>query len=1592
MKLTRKTEKEVRQVYTAYWDNYFRGKVRAFASLLDDQFRLIGTSESEIIHNKAEAMRWFKAQTKEIVGKGELKKRKITLSALDGLVLVSEQSDLYILSGGKWKFYSKLRITTFFRNTPKGWKLVQQHGSVPDTRPAAGETVSFEDLSKENLKLRDEVKRRTAELEIEAALERVRSRSMSMHKSEELASVASVLFHQLQELDIPALRRCLIGIVDESKGSLQSWYTSMHGDSSHKIITYPLSGPRFIESKIKGWRKQKPFTIKLTGAALKEFVGYAERHGFRRSKGERAPTSMIQHHAPFRYGYLEVATHEPISDQDFNLLQRFAKVFEQTYTRFLDLQKAEAQAREAQIEAALERLRSRSMAMHQSEELGEVVLKLFEGLDSLGFDTSVCNLSLVDNKTRTSKTWTAHRTDKGISTYVVSIPFLNSPFYKAIIKAFNDQVPFSVSRLSGKNLINHTRELFEKTDYSHVPEDVKEANKKLPASKEPVVVSYTTMKYGLLLASRASALNHEEAAILQRFAKVFEQTYTRFLDLQKAEAQAREAQIEAALERVRARSLAMHHSEELLDIIIVVSEQLQQLNIKFANVAFGVNSSDYDMRLWMAVKSYPKAYHIQWTFLDNPGVTKLKEAQQNPGKVYTDVLTMAENNEWLEHIFRCNPGLDIFSKKSQEYLLNTPGYARSVAIMKDIFLVMGNYAAIPYTHEENSIFKRFANVFEQSYTRFLDLKNAEAQARESEIQLGLERVRARTMAMHKSEELNDVVMTLFEQVTGLKIDINGININIVNESITGFDSWFTAAGYKKALCMYTPYFDHPVMNDIFDAIKNNKHLLNRIYSKKIKNSYFTYLYKHTDYRNFPDERKKMILGAQNWCLSVGMENNIGISIHNYSGKSFSDEDHDILQRFAKVFNQSYTRFLDLQKAEAQVREAQIEAALEKVRSRSLAMHKSDELQDVVNTVFERLKALEIDMNVASIFIFKEGSKDWEQWVATSTTSYSTHFHIPYNNLAVFRDLEEARQAGKDFFSVRYSFEQKNEWFRYAFEHTDYRQIPEERKKYLLESEFFLVSFALSRHSGIQIAKYEGRDFSAEENEILKRFNRVFEQAYIRFLDLKKAESQAREAQIEAGLERVRSCSLSMESTEDLQQVVDMVFVELNKLEIGMDHTAIVTLIDDSKDYNVWVGSADANFTTVSRIPYNSLTQVQRDYNEMIENRPTLLSKTYTGEIKREYSRYLFSQTGFKNNTPEKELRLMMDGDSLITSIVMLENTGIQIVSYQNHHFSENDEKILSRFTNVFEQAYIRFMDIRKAEEQAAVIKREKERLEKTLSDLQATQKQLIQSEKMASLGELTAGIAHEIQNPLNFVNNFSEVSGELIDEMKAELAKDNGDVQAIIEDLRQNLEKINHHGKRADGIVKGMLMHSRAGTGKKELTDINMLCDEYLRLSYHGFRAKDKSFNAKYETRFDAGIEKINVVPQEIGRVILNLINNAFYACAERSRSAEAERRILSEAEGSGSTVNEKYEPAVIVSTMKMEDKVEVKVEDNGNGIPDSIKEKIFQPFFTTKPTGQGTGLGLSLSYDIIKAHGGDIRLETKPGEGSVFTMIIPLT
>jgi signal transduction histidine kinase len=335
-----------------------------------------------------------------------------------------------------------------------------------------------------------------------------------------------------------------------------------------------------------------------------------------------------------------------------------------------------------------------------------------------------------------------------------------------------------------------------------------------------------------------------------------------------------------------------------------------------------------------------------------------------------------------------------------------------------------------------------------------------------------------------------------------------------------------------------------------------------------------------------------------------------------------------------------------------------------------------------------------------------------------------------------------------------------------------------------------------------------------------------------------------------------------------------------------------------------------------------------------------------------------------------------------------------LLSYQNIGFDQQlrlkslqEEKIetetrirtyamLAGIIVVLVIAFILFRNNGQKKKANALLQKQKEKVESTLSELKSTQAQLIHSEKMASLGELTAGIAHEIKNPLNFVNNFSEVSSELIDEITEELKKGNNeDVPDLVNDLRQNLEKINHHGKRADSIVKGMLLHSRGTAGEKTPTDINDLLEQYVNLAYHGMRAQNKDFNITIERDYDKTLEKISVVPQDISRVFLNIINNGCYAANDKKKKG-----------------SDDFSPTIKVSTKNLKEKVEIRIADNGNGVPDKIKDKLFQPFFTTKPTGEGTGLGLSLSYDIVvKQYGGEIKIESKEGEGTKFIIQIPV-
>ncbi|HEX6890674.1 MAG TPA: ATP-binding protein, partial [Chryseolinea sp.] len=445
--------------------------------------------------------------------------------------------------------------------------------------------------------------------------------------------------------------------------------------------------------------------------------------------------------------------------------------------------------------------------------------------------------------------------------------------------------------------------------------------------------------------------------------------------------------------------------------------------------------------------------------------------------------------------------------------------------------------------------------------------------------------------------------------------------------------------------------------------------------------------------------------------------------------------------------------------------------------------------------------------------------------------------------------------------------------------------------------------------------------------------------------------------------RVRAEIASMRTANDLQRITPLVWQELNSLGVPFFRCGVIIVDDQQEIAHMYFSTPEGKSLATLHVPFD-ISESTRNATDHWRRGEVYITQWNSQQFA-EWIETLLKHGQI--NTPEQFLGGIKLPELITLQFVPFSQGMLYVGSVEP--LEDDQISLMNSLADSFSVAYARYEDFRQLEQA-------KERVEATLAELKATQSQLIQSEKMASLGELTAGIAHEIQNPLNFVNNFSELNTELLDELNYELSAGNlQSAKGIARDIKENEQKINHHGKRADVIVKGMLAHSRTSSGQKELTDINILCEEYLRLAYHGIRAKEKSFNAKFETNFDPILPKVNVVAQDIGRVILNLINNAFYAVSEKAKNTEG-----------------KYQPTVTVSTSTEKGKVEIIVRDNGVGISEAIKEKIFQPFFTTKPTGQGTGLGLSLSYEIItKGHGGELKVESTEGEGSAFIIDLPV-
>ncbi|MEO6636911.1 MAG: ATP-binding protein, partial [Ginsengibacter sp.] len=1090
--------------------------------------------------------------------------------------------------------------------------------------------------------------------------------------------------------------------------------------------------------------------------------------------------------------------------------------------------------------------------------------------------------------------------------------------------------------------------------------------------------AFTT--HGCIEAIGLEPLSENEAAVLQRFAKVFEQTYTRFLDLQRAEYQAREATIEAALEKIRSRSLAMHRPDELKDVIATIFQKLKELNVLLDTVAIWLfNKATKDSIFWVGNNlQQPTLINLPYDEELMKENTNYKDSWQAflSGESYLNKeYSEEEKNRYFKYVFAHND-LTVIPQEGRDFLTNGKKYIACLLVEQNSSLYFDCWNGQLYSEESIGVLRRVAKVFEQAYIRFLDLQKAEAQAREAHIETALEKVRSRTMAMYKSDELADAAEMLFKQISTLGNKTDRLSINLIDEQQGICDIWATdQEGVSIKVRFKGDLNERTTFKKLYEAWKMKyKSMVVHLRGEELR-----------EWLNYV--RLKIGLAIDDKYIHADRFHNVAFFSSGWmmfsTGEPVGKETMLILERFASVFNLTYTRFLDLQKAEAQAREAKVEAALERVRTAAMAMHSSEGLLQVTQVLREQVALLgEKELESILIHIYNEKTNYYEAWYSYRHPDdpqggiVNGKNTIDWASTARTREDKERYYGSNQDYTIVADKKMLQEWYEYLF-----NTIPEVIElsadgKILVPD---ILYYNYSRIAGGAVVLITNSEASPHSKDLLSRAAKVFSLAYSRFLDLQTAEAQNREAQIQLALERIRSRSLAMHHSNELKDVVAILFQQLKVLGLAFDGGAAITLFkDNSKDAVILVASPLTPPVRVN-LPYDEEAFLNNpiilDVWQAKETGENIFNRFYSFEEKNKYFRYVFKHNGLEI-LPQPARDFILQADSYTASFIAEKNSLLGANSWNRQVFSEKDFDILKRVAKVFEQAYIRFLDLQKAEalalraEQDLVeIKAARKRAENTLIELKATQAQLIQSEKMASLGELTAGIAHEIQNPLNFVNNFSDVNKELLEELKHEAENGNiEEIKAIATNIISNEEKINHHGKRADAIVKGMLQHSRKSNTVKEPADINALCNEFLRISYHGLRAKNVLFNAAIKTDFDPAIGKIKVIQQDIGRLLLNIFNNAFYAVAEKKRQQP-----------------DNYEPCVSVSTKKINDRIEIKISDNGNGIPQNILDKIFQPFFTTKPTGQGTGLGLSLSYDIIKAHGGEIKVGTKEGEGTEF-------
>ncbi|MBX9735149.1 MAG: hypothetical protein K2X37_13925, partial [Chitinophagaceae bacterium] len=1145
--------------------------------------------------------------------------------------------DEFVVSVGKGsqQIVMHLSVGLVFTYYDNKWKLIALYASKIDTDTSSEDTFHLGEAEKKMQELQMEVAKRTEELsqknnelKIEAALERVRAIAMGMKRPEDMQEMCKRIAAELAGLSVKNITLVETIEIDQKKECFLDYeYYPISDHKSYSVFNYKKNkGLIAFVNTLLAHENNFFYSGKVKGAAFNNYIKLLKT-----VPAYIEPAWLKNRELHFYFQSAGIAalgfvSSKPLAESEIDLLKRFRNVFHLAYQRYTDIKLATAQAREAQIEAALERVRARSMAMLQPQELKEVAELLRKEMGALGIEaleTSSIYLVHPDN----TECWYAIKDVRQKHTKLLS-DYMEIQLHETWVG--REMQKFYKGKQKQASIVMKGSQRKEWINYCAS----KSSGLKNYYGREIPERTYHILKFagGYMGAVSPGELSVENWDVLRRATAVFALAYTRFKDLQEAANRAREAEIELALERVRARSMAMHKSSEIMEVVYLIADRLKDLKVESDATSIIILHDDA-YEYWNANNQQTYA-NSQLQKIDKTFDGAVNQDFIKYSKRVTDFsrnYSKQEKNKHWKWLFSIQGGFKHIPEVRKKFILSQPHYNIAVSFTKKISLVLIRYqSSIAYTDSEKAIFKRFAEVFHQCYTRFLDLQKAEAQAREAQIEVGLERVRSRAMAMQSSEELKVLIATVFNELTKLDLVLTRCIIWVFELS-TKAARWWMANSEEPSnpMMVYLKYHEHPAyLHFVHGWEKRNVKFVYDLKGKD-KTSWDNILFNETELKLLPDAIKNGMRAPERVLLSASFNNFGGINVASID--PLSDEHFDILLRFAKVFDLTYTRFLDLQKAEAQAREARIEAALERVRSRSLAMHKSDELQEVVTTLFDQLHVLNIENDATGIVIFKPNTNYFQYWFANPERTNSSYFLLEYKKYAVTKELDIAHQKSETHFHKIYSKAEKNEFYSRILTETDFKRLSDDRKKLILGSEGFTILATLNKNTAIQLNRYYKKSFGDSDIEVTKRFGNVFEQAYTRFLDLQKSESQARESQIQLALERVRARTMAIQKSEELAEVSFL----LNKqvVELGISTRGCAFNIYNKNNSTEWFSNLEGTLPAYKTPRENIFLK----YYKAGQKGEAFLIEEYGKEKIRDHYEYLFSLGYFGKSANKREI-------------------------------------------------------------------------------------------------------------------------------------------------------------------------------------------------------------------------------------------------------------------------------------------------------------------------------------------------------------------